>query len=344
VWGVHQELTCLSGLDPACSPENQKSQNKWSIAMASINTNVSAMTALKSLNMTNAALEKTQSRISTGLKVGAAEDNAAYWSIATTMKSDKSALSTVKDALGLGAATVDVASTGANAAIEVAKEIKNKLVAARQPGVDRSKVQTEITQLQSQLSNIATQATFSGENWLSVDSSAANFNANKSIVSSFTRSGSTVSVGTISVSITSVKLYDASATAEGILDATRDAATGAVSASGTFTVASLSISALTDSVADLATLDGYIKGADAAITAMTTSAATLGSAKQRINLQKDFVGALSDAIDRGIGTLIDADMTEESTKLQALQVQQQLGVQALSIANQSAQSIISLFR
>jgi flagellin len=315
--------------------------------MASINTNVAAMTALKSLNMTNANLEKTQSRISTGLKVGNAEDNAAYWSIATTMKSDKSALSTVKDALGLGAATVDVAATGANAAIEVAKEIKNKLVAARQPGVDRAKVQSEITQLQSQMTNIATQSTFSGENWLSVDSSAANYNATKSIVSSFTRSGGTVGVGTISVSLSSVKLLDGSATADGILDTERDATTGAAlsaAATGSFKVTTLDISALTDSATDLATLDGYIKGADAAVTSMTTAAATLGSAKQRINLQKDFVSALSDAIERGVGSLVDADMTEESTKLQALQVQQQLGVQALSIANQSSQSIISLFR
>ena len=315
--------------------------------MASINTNVSAMTALKSLNMTNANLERTQSRISTGLKVGSAEDNAAYWSIATTMKSDKSALSTVKDALGLGAASVDVASTGANAAIEVAKELKNKLVAARQPGVDRAKVQSEITQLQAQMTNIATQSTFSGENWLSVDSSATNYNATKSIVSSFTRAGGTVSVGTISVSLTDVKLFDASASADGILDTERDATTGAAlsaAATGSFKVTTLDISALTDSATDLATLDGYIKGADAAITSMTTAASTLGSAKQRINLQKDFVGALSDAIERGIGTLVDADMTEESTKLQALQVQQQLGVQALSIANQSSQSIISLFR
>ena len=197
------------------------------------------------------------------------------------------------------------------------------------------------------MTNIATQSTFSGENWLSVDSSAANYNATKSVVSSFTRSGGTVSVGTIGVSLSSVKLLDASATSDGILDTERDAATGAAlgaAAAGSFKVTTLDISALTNSAADLATLDGYIKGADAAITSMTSSSATLGSAKQRINLQKDFVGALSDAIDRGVSSLIDADMTEESTKLQALQVQQQLGVQALSIANQSSQSIISLFR
>jgi flagellin len=113
---------------------------------------------------------------------------------------------------------------------------------------------------------------------------------------------------------------------------------------GTYSVASLSISALTDSAADLTTLEGYIAGADKAIGEMTSSASTLGAVKQRINLQKDFVGALMDAIDRGIGTLVDADMNEESTRLQALQVQQQLGIQALSIANQSSQNILSLFR
>jgi flagellin len=302
--------------------------------MSSINTNISAQVALRSLSMTNAALEKTQQRISTGFRVGSAEDNAAYWSIATTMRSDRSAMSTVKDALGLGAATVDVAYTGMNSAIDVVKEIKYKLVAARQPGVDRTKIQTEITELQNQLVNIGNSSVFSNENWLSVDSSAASFNATKTIVASFSRSGGAVSIGTISIDITNVKLFDASGTATGILD----------QLNGTYSVSDLDISALTDSAADLTTLEGMISWTDAAISSMTTSAATLGSAKQRVNLQKDFVGSLMDAIDRGISTLVDADMTEESTKLQALQVQQQLGTQALSIANQSSQSILSLFR
>jgi flagellin len=313
--------------------------------MSSINTNQSAMTALQSLNRTNAALDMTQKRISTGYRVGSAEDNAAYWSIATTMRSDNSALSTVKDALGLGAATIDVAYTATNSAIDVAKEIKNKLVAARQPGVDRSKVQAEVSELQNQLASIGSSASFSGQNWLSTDSSAAGYNATKSIVSSFTRAGGAVSIGTISVNTANVKLYDAGAgaTQVGIVDGLRDA-TGAISATGTFSVAALNISALTDSAADLTTLETYISGVDTAISEMTTSASTLGATKQRVNLQKNFVGALMDAVDRGIGTLVDADMTEESTKLQALQVQQQLGTQALSIANQQSQSILSLFR
>jgi flagellin len=313
--------------------------------MSSLNTNISAMTALQSLNTTNAALETTQKRISTGLKVGSAEDNAAYWSIATTMRSDNSARATVKDALGLGAATIDVAYTATNSSIEVAKEIKNKLVAARQPGVDRTKIQAEVTELQNQLKSISDSSVFSGQNWLSTDSSLAGYNASKSIVASFTRSATgVISIGTIVVNTANTKLYDAGAgaTQVGIIDGLRDA-TGAIAATGT-SVAAVNISALTDSAADLTTLETYISGADKAISEMTSSASTLGATKQRINLQKNFMDALMDAVDRGISTLVDADMTEESTKLQALQVQQQLGVQALSIANQQGQSILSLFR
>ena len=320
--------------------------------MTSIMTNASAMTALKTLNATNKALETTQSRISTGYRVAEASDNAAYWSIATTMRSDSKALSTVKDALGLGAAKVDTAYTGVNAAIDVVDEIKAKLVAAREPGVDRTKIQSEITQLQGQLSSNASAASFSGENWLSVDSSASGYNATKTVVASFTRSSAgAVSVGTISINTASTKLFDsatdAAAAGTGILDGRYDAATGALLAdqsTGGFTVATLSISALTNSAADLTTLENYIKGVDNAISRMTTAASDLGAAKKRIDIQSTFVTNLMDTIDRGVGTLVDADMNKESTRLQALQVQQQLGIQALSIANSSSQSVLSLFR
>ncbi|MFT3988566.1 flagellin [Aestuariivirga sp.] len=311
--------------------------------MSSIMTNTSALTALQSLNATNANLNTTQSRISTGYKVASASDNAAYWSIATTMRSDNSALSTVKDALGLGSSTIDVAYTGVNSAIDVTKEIKNKLVAALQPGVDREKIQSEITELQSQLKSIGDSSSFSGQNWISTDSSATGYNATKSIVASFNRSGGAVSVATITFDTSGSTLFDASTTADGILDGKRDA-TGALSATGTASVATMDISALTDSTTDLATLNGYVKAADAAISEMTTSASNLGAVKSRVTLQKDFVTNLMSAITTGVGTLVDADMNEESTRLQALQVQQQLGVQALSIANQSSQTILSLFR
>lgn len=307
--------------------------------MSSILTNGSAMTALQALTSTIKKLNETQARISTGYRVGNAEDNAAYWSIATTMRSDNGALSTVKDALGLGAATIDVAYTGMNGAIEAAKEIKNKLVAARQPGVDRGKIQSEITELQRQLTSIAATSVFSGENWLAVDSTAPNYNATKSIVASFSRTNGTISIGTITVAVDDVKLFDA-ADQSGIVDTQDTTNNGGV----TYSVADLDISALTNSDNDLQDLEQMITWVDTAITNMTASAADLGAVKQRVGLQQEFVNSLMDAINRGIGTLVDADMNEESTKLQALQVQQQLGVQSLSIANQNSQNILSLFK
>lgn len=311
--------------------------------MDSIKTNFSAMTALQSLQATNKELLKTQQRISTGLRVSTAEDNAAYWSISTTMRSDNKALATVVDALGLGSATVDVAYTALNSALDVTSEIKSKLVAAREPGVDRQKIQNEISELQNQLKSNADSAVFSGQNWLSVDSSAVGYNATKSVVASFTRSADgTINVGTITFTVDDSKLYDASATADGVLDALRDGI-GARSATGTFSVASLNVAALTDSAADLTTLENYIRGVDTAMNEMTDAGTSLGSTKKRIGLQQSFVKVLMDAIERGVSSLVDANMNEESTKLQALQVQQQLGVQALSIANSSSQNILSLF-
>lgn len=297
------------------------------------------MTALQSLNVTNARLEDVQQRISTGLRVASASDNAAYWSIATTMKSDNSSLSTVQDALGLGSATVDVTYTAINTAIESTKAIKDKLVAARQSGVDKVKIQAEITARQSQLRSISDSASFSGENWLAVDSSLASYNPNKSIVSSFARGASGITIQTIDFNGDAAKLYDDN-DQSGILDLEDTTTNGGV----TYSVATLDISTLTDSANDTADLEQMITWVDNALGAMTTAAANLGALKNSIDNQTSFVKTLMEAVQRGVGTLVDADMTEESTKLQALQVQQQLGVQALSIANQNSQTILSLFK
>lgn len=307
--------------------------------MSSIMTNVSAMTALQSLNATNRQLSTTQSRISTGFRVSSAEDNAAYWSIATTMRSDNGALSTVKDALGLGAATLDVAYTGMNQAIQVAKEIKNKLVAARQPGIDREKIQSEIAELQNQLRSVAESSVFSGENWLSVDSSDAGYNATKTIVASFSRTAGGVSIGTIAVNLTETELIDSN-DQSGILDEEDTTA----NSGATYSILTLDISVISDTDDDLEDLEQMIGWVDDGISSMTTAASNLGAVKQRTSMQKEFISSLMDAILRGVGTLVDADMNEESTRLQALQVQQQLGIQSLSIANQNSQQIMSLFR
>ena len=131
-------------------------------------------------------------------------------------------------------------------------------------------------------------------------------------------------------------------TKKGVLDQTFDAYTGA--AWETVSVAKLDISKITDSASDLAKLETYIQGVEDAFAKITDSATNLGAIKNRIGLQQDFVKTLTDSLDRGIGQLVDADMNSESTRLQALQVQQQLGIQALSIANSGSQSILSLFK
>ena len=177
--------------------------------MTSLLTNPGAMTALQTLRMTNMNLMKTQDRISTGLRVKTAADNAAYWAIATTMRSDNMALDAVKDAIGLAKGTIDTMATALDKGIEVMKKIKEKLVAASDEGVDRQKVQDEITQLQQQLRSTATSAVYNEQNWLSVNSATdPTFNGDKSLVSSFNRINDAVTVESITYNISGVVLFD----------------------------------------------------------------------------------------------------------------------------------------
>ena len=391
--------------------------------MTSILTNVAAMAALSTLRSIGSGMEETQARVSSGLRVGEASDNAAYWSIATTMRSDNMALSAVQDALGLGAAKVDTAYSGMDAAIEVIKEIKAKLVAATEDGVDKDKVQEEITQLQDQLISISEAASFSGENWLQTDLTAAGGSETKSVVGSFVRDDSgNVSVKKVDYTLdTTTVLFDTGGDT-GILDTqtaieddsitlnvntggvvtavtvqaytiddviadtgsvfTGDSATGGAlsyvkvsddvwvaavdqtgvatqevayddgttmwavdttAAPGTVTTASVSDLSI-DATTSAGQLDQLITMVDDALTSMTSAAASLGSISSRIDLQSEFVSNLTDSIDSGIGRLVDADMNEESTRLKALQTQQQLAIQSLSIANSDSQNVLSLFR
>ena len=397
--------------------------------MTSILTNVAAMAALSTLRSISSGMEETQARVSSGLRVGSASDNAAYWSIATTMRSDNMALAAVEDALGLGAAKVDTAYAGMDSAIEVVKEIKAKLVAATEDGVDKKKIQEEISQLKDQLTSIAQAASFSGENWLQSDLSVS---TTKSIVASFVRSDDgSVSVKKVDYALTTDNvLFDTSGGNLGILDKTYNVSQKSVTlsvntdgASSPATVAAYSVDDLialnatfttntvggvTTQLADVGGTDFYVKvddtnwvkaidvtgtgqealhdeagvyygvdtgnapatnvaaptsikdinivgmastqldalisGVDKALTDMTSAAADLGSIGMRIDMQGEFVKKLSESIDKGIGRLVDADMNEESTRLKALQTQQQLAIQSLSIANSSSEVILSLFR
>lgn len=306
--------------------------------IGSILTNTSAQTALQTLTRTTQDLQTTQNRISTGLRVASAADNAAYFAIATSLRSDSLSLSAVTDSLNYGASTVGTALSGVEQATDIVSEIQNRLVSALTPGVGRQEIQDEITQFQNQLQTIASSASIAGQNFLSIDSSAVGFNATRSFVASFSRDSTGAAVvSTIDLDITATALIDPNGgTPAGILD-TVDGGTGQ-------SILSIDISALTDSAADLATLSSFVTQLDAAVTALTGAASTLGSVSSRITLQQSFVQSLQDSVDASVGALVDADLNRESTRLQALQVQQQLGVQSLSIANQSTQAILQLFR
>ena len=393
--------------------------------MSSLLTNASAMTALQTLSQINKDLAATQSRVSTGQKVSTASDNAAYWSIATTMRSDNAALSAVQDALGLGASKVDTAYAGMEQAVEYIKEIKNKLITAQEPSADRAKLQEDIAQLQDQLRGIAESASFSGENWLQADITAGGGSITKSVVSSFVReSNGNVAVTTIEYMLnSSTVLYDMGGNT-GLLDSTTSiegasftmniniggvvsahtvqafttddviaAGAGASTFDGSYAsdgtdnyvkvaddtwvlavdqttvtdqevqyedsggnlwaVDTTAVAATTTSSIDtltigtgttLAQLDGMMQMVETALSAVTSATAALGSVSSRIGLQNDFISKLTDSLERGIGRLVDADMEAESAKLSALQVQQQLAIQSLSIANSNAQNILTLFR
>ena len=275
--------------------------------MSSILTNNSAMVALQTLKGINSNLAKTQDEISTGKTVATAKDNAAVWAISKVMESDVSGFKAISDSLNLGQSTVAVASAGAEQITDILKEMKTRIVAATGENVDYAKLGAEVTEMTNQIESIIQASQLNGANLLN---SAGN--AGITVLSSIDRDASgAVSVANISV---------ASVDFEANLD-----------------LSDIDVPDATAAETSVATLEAHIQTA-------VDGAAALGASAKRIELQADFVGKLTDAMKSGIGAMVDADMEEASARLQALQVQQQLGVQSLSIANQSPQTLLSLFR
>jgi flagellin len=289
--------------------------------MTSILTNTSAMSALQTLRSINSDMKSTQGSVSSGLRVGQASDNVAYWSISTTMKSDNKALGAATDALGVGAAKVDTAYAAMDSAIDVVNEIKAKLTTASETSVDKKQVQLEIDKLQEQLTAIGQAASFNGENWMVnstkttvVDGFIRNEDGTVKVTTAEFQAGSYAMFSTISNSVGS----------GGILNA----------------VMTIELTSVTTQGA----IDTFLNTVQTALDSLTDGAAALGALKTRIDMQDDFSSKLSDAIKSGVSRLVDADMEEESARLSALQTQQQLAVQSLSIANSGSQQLLSLFR
>lgn len=274
--------------------------------MSSILTNSSAMVALQTLQSVNKNLAKTQDMISTGKEIATAKDNAAIWAISKVMESDMSGFKAVKDSLSLGESTVAVALAGADQITNLLNDIKEKVVAATGENVDHAKLTADVDELKAQITSIITASQFNGANLLNTAG------------------------GDITVTSSIDRAADGSVTQANITVASVDFEAG-------LDLTDVDVSSATAADASIATIEAHIQ------TAIDGSAA-LGASARRISDQSEFVGRVTDAIKSGIGTLIDADMEEASARLQALQVQQQLATQSLSIANQGPQAILQLFR
>jgi flagellin len=290
--------------------------------MTSILTNSAANSALQTLSTINNNLESTQNRVSSGYRVSRAADDVAYWSISTTMNSDDKALNAASDALGVGAAKLDTAYSAMESAIDVVNEIKAKLVTATESSTNKSQIQLEVGKLQEQLSSIAQGASFAGENWMVADGATTG-----TVVDGFFRSSTGVAVTTATYDIASYALFDSVNSGVGT-----DGILGSVMSIDLTTINS------TDDIAVMLTT------VEDALASMTIAGAALGALAARLDLQADYASKLSDAIDQGVSRLVDADMEEESANLAALQTQQQLAIQSLSIANSSSENILSLFQ
>ncbi len=297
--------------------------------MASILVNPSAITALQALRTTQASLNTTQKQISTGLKIASAADNASTWAIAESMKSDKSVLSTISDSLSGANSVLNVASATVNSAINVMNDIKNGVAQAQQPGSDTAKVLTNLQQLGKQLSSIVSSANFTGLNALD----GSQTSPIKFVASYNDGSGSNDSaVGTIDLTLTT--LIDSAGGGSGILEA----------AQGGTAAAATDFTNLTSGDLSSATIADTLTNADKALADLTKYASQIGATQTRVTQQNEFVKTMAEALTSGISSLVDADMNETSTRLQALQTQQQLGIQSLSISNQNAQMILKLFQ
>lgn len=316
--------------------------------MTSLLTNHGAMSALANLRQISQDLSINQRQVSSGLRVQTASDNAAYWSIGTTMRSDNKALSAVEDALGLGAAAVDTAYTGMSSAIEVVMEIKAKLVTAREASVDKLKINEELEQLKDQIYSIVESASFSGQNWLHRFDDADD--ADKQVVGSFTRTATGVSLQTLSYDMSNAwgtnHLIDENYH-NGILTNVEFArelgtATEWVLLSGKNHDIHEDMILTADTTEQ--DIDEMVSVLEMMLGAMADAGARLGALASRIEMQTEFVADLRDSIDQGIGRLVDADMHEAATRSKALETQQQMATQALSIANSEPDILLRLFQ
>ena len=278
----------------------------------SVHTNNSAMIALQNLNKTSSALNSVQSHISTGLKIQNAKDNASVWAIAQGQRADIGALGSVRMSLERAQSIAEVTLSAGESVSDILVQLKEKTVAAMDPSLDtqaRTALNSDFQSLLRQIKQVVDNAEFDGAN---------------------------LRKGAITASIKFL------ANAEATSSVTLAAKTFSMSAAGggpyvTFSYPSANISTKTQASLNLARVNASLASVNQAL-------GDLGAQAKQIENHTLFVTKLTDVLTSGVGNLVDADLAKESARLQALQVQQQLGAQALSIANQAPQVILSLFR
>jgi flagellin len=273
----------------------------------SVHTNASAAIALQNLSRTNDRLSQVQSRISTGLKVEGAKDNAAIWAIAQQQRADVGALSAVKSSLDRATSLADVGLAAGESISDLLNQLKEKVVLAKDDSLktqSRKLLDDDFKALLRAISSAVENATFDGGNLLNGSlTNGVKFLANAEATSFITLSGANLTLGG---TIIELSLSDSLTTLTGATNA---------------------LTKLDDSIAQL-----------------NSALGSMGAQAKQIEAHRTFVGKLTDTLEAGIGNLVDADLAKESARLQALQVQQQLGAQSLSIANQAPQIILSLFQ
>jgi flagellin len=278
--------------------------------MNSVNTNVGAMIALQNLNMTNTDLATTQSRINTGLKIASAKDNGAIWAIAQNQRATSGSLNAVKESLQRGQSTVDVAMAAGESISDLLLQMKQKALAASDTTLDtnsRVALNDDFTSLRDQIQKAVDNAEFNGANMIKTAGTTVMALANADGTQLITVAAQSLGLGSTALG-------------------------GAAGISATASIGTQTMAA------------NMIATVNSAITSVSSALSKLGTGSRSLASHLTFVGKLQDTLDAGVGNLVDADLAKESAKLQALQTKQQLGVQALSIANQSSSVLMSLFR
>ncbi|THD83305.1 MAG: flagellin [Phenylobacterium sp.] len=295
----------------------------------SINTNVASMVALQSLTETQAQLATVQNRVSTGLKIGSAKDNGAIWAIAQTEQAQASSLDAVTNSLNNGKSVLDTTLQAGDQLTSILTQMREKALAASDAGIDdpsRTQYQTEFEKLAQSYANVIASASFNGVNLI---------DASTGSVAAIGSADGTIKVTSAHNALNPAAVFGAALTVTaGTL--TPPATTASVDQIGGVTTAWADGTG-TAAAAAMATIDTAMK-------TVTQGLSSFGVDSTAVDNQISLVSQLQDSLKTGVGNLVDANLAQESANLQALQTKQQLGVQALSIANQSTSILLGLFR